>query len=144
MTMLRRMGEVYSAGDVVVTIAGMYDVNPSNIEYNSSYDHQYQRGIKRKPRGWRMGQQNMDAKMTLALDVVSELERIAPNGDIAKLRPFPVTVTFANEDNELIQDYILAKFTGNGRSVTTDGELEKELELFPLDIKFNIGFQTFI
>ncbi len=138
MTRLRRMGEVYSAGDVTVTIAGMYDVNPTMIEYNDNYAHEYNRGIKRDPRGWRMGAREMDGKITLPLDVVSEYERIAPKGNIAFIRPFPITVTFANHDNEMIHDVIKAKFTGNGRSVTNDGEIEKELELFVLDIKWNV------
>ncbi len=138
MTMLRRLGEVYSAGDVIVTLAGMFDVNPSAIEYNSKYAHEYQRGIKREPRGWRMGAKEMDGKITLPLDVISEIEKAAPKGEIARIRPFPINVTFANTDNEMIHDVVIAKFTGNGRNITQDGELEKELELFVLDVKFNV------
>lgn len=138
MTMLRRMGEVYSAGDVEVSLAGLYDVNPSSIEYNSKYGHEYARGIKRKPRGWRMGSKEMDAKITLPLDVVSEIEKIAPNGELALIRPFNISVTFTNEENEIIRDKLRVKFTGNGRTVQPDSELEKEFELFPLDIKFNV------
>lgn len=135
--MIRRMGEVYSSGDCVVTVAGLFDVNPSAIEYNRKYGHEYQRGIKRKARGWRMGQEELDGKITLPLDVVAEFEKIAPNGDIALIKPFPINVTFANSENEMIHDYIYAKFTGDGRSVTGDGELEKELELFVLDMELN-------
>lgn len=135
---IRRLGEVYSSGDCKVTLAGMYDINPSSIEYNRKYTHEYQRGIGRKVRGWRMGQEEMDGKITLPLDVVAELERVAPDGDIALIRPFPINITFFNAENEMIEDYILAKFTNDGRTVTRDGELEKELELFVLDIKFNI------
>lgn len=138
MSRLRRMGEAYSAGDVTVTVAGMYDVNPTAIDYNYNYAHEYQRGIKRDPRGWRMGQKEMDCKITLPLDIVSEFERIAPRGDIAKIRPFPIQVIFANQDNEMIHDRIIAKFTGNGRNVSQDGEIEKELELFPLSIELNV------
>jgi hypothetical protein len=139
MSMLRRMGEVYSAGDVVVTIAGLYDVNPSALEYNVKYAHEYQRGIKRTPRGWRMGAKEMDGKITLPLDVIATIESAAPKGDIAMIRPFPINVTFANTENVMINDVIMAKFTGNGRNVTSDGELEKELELFVLDIKLHTG-----
>jgi hypothetical protein len=138
MSIIRRMGEVYSAGDVVVTLAGLFDINPSAIDYNSKYAHEYQRGIKREPRGWRMGAKEMDAKITLPLDVLAVIENAAPKGEIAFIRPFPINVTYANKDNEMISDVIVAKFTGTGRNVTADGELEKELELFVLDIKFNV------
>ena len=138
MGIIRRMGEVYSSGDVVVTMAGMFDINPSAIEYNSTYAHEYQRGIKREPRGWRMGAKDMDAKITLPLDVLGAVENAAPKKGIAFIRPFPINVTFANQDNELITDVIICKFKGTGRNVTPDGELEKEMDLFVLDIKFNV------
>ena len=131
------MGEVYSAGDVTVTVAGLFDVNPSAVEYNYKYAHEYQRGIKREARGWRMGAKEMDGKITLPLDVVAQIELAAPKGDIALIRPFPINVTFANTENVLINDVVFAKFTGNGRNVTADGELEKELELFVLDINLH-------
>lgn len=136
---LKRMGEVYSAGDVVVTIAGMYDVNPSAIEYSYEYAHEYQQGIKRKPRGWRMGAKTMEGKMTLPLDLIADIEKVAPHGDIALIKPFPINVSFFNDSNELINDLVIAKFKGNGRSVTSDGELEKEYDLFITDIQLNVG-----
>lgn len=138
MARVRRMGEVYSAGDVTVNIAGLHDVNPSAIEYNSKYAHEYSKGLKRKARGWRMGAREMDAKITLPLDVISVIEKVAPKGELAFIRPFPITVVYTNEENDIITDIIIAKFIGQGRSVTVDGELEKEYELFPTDIKFNV------
>ena len=138
MAIIRRMGEVYSAGDVIVDIAGLHDVNPSAIEYNSSYAHEYSRGLKRKARGWRMGAREMDVKMTLPLDVISVIEKVAPKGELAFIRPFPITVVYTNAENDLITDVIIAKFKGQGRSVTVDGELEREYELFATDMKFNV------
>ena len=136
MARIKRMGEVYSAGDVKVTVAGMYDFDPSAISYGYKYAHEYQRGLKRKARGWRMGAREEEGSMTLPLDIVSELEKMF--GDIALMRPFPINVTFANYENEMIHDIIWAKFQGNKRDVTNDGELENEFELFVLDIKLNV------
>ena len=133
---IKRMGEVYSAGDVKVTVAGIYDFDPSAISYSYSYAHEYQRGLKRSPRGWRMGQKDMEGSMTLPLDAVAELEKLF--GDIALIRPFPINVTFANFENEMIHDIVWMKFTGNKRDVTSDGELENEFEMFVLDMKLNI------
>lgn len=138
MAKVKRMHEVYSAGDVTVTLKGIYDINPSAIEYNSNYAHEYQRGLRRDARGWRMGAKEMDAKITLPLDAASLIEKGAPNGDIALYRPFPIIVTFWNSENEMIKDIITAKFKGNGRSVTNDGEIEKEYELFPTEMQFNV------
>ncbi|MDD2345193.1 MAG: hypothetical protein RBS19_03265 [Bacteroidales bacterium] len=132
-----RMGEVYSAGDVVVTVAGMHDVNPSSIEYNSQNAHEYSRGLKREPRGWRMGAEEMTCKITLPLDVIAGFEKIAPGGKLAKLRPFPISVVIFNAENEMIEDYVLAKFQGNGRNISPDSELEYDYDLFVLDMSFN-------
>lgn len=65
MARIKRMGEVYSAGDVKVTVAGMYDFDPSAISYGYKYAHEYQRGLKRKARGWRMGAREEEGSMTL-------------------------------------------------------------------------------
>ena len=138
MALVKRMHEVYSAGDVTVTLMGIYDINPSSIEYNTSYAHEYQRGLRRDARGWRMGAKEMDAKITLPLDAIALIEKIAPNGDIALFAPFPIIVTFFNSENVLIKDFIMAKFKGNGRSVKGDGEIEKEYELFPTQMDLNI------
>jgi hypothetical protein len=138
MAAVKRMHEVYSSGDVTVTLMGIHDINPSAIEYNSNYAHEYQRGLRRDARGWRMGAKEMDAKITLPLDAIAIIEKVAPNGDIALLKPFPIIVTFFNSENVLIKDIITAKFKGNGRTVTNDGEIEKEYELFPTEIQYNI------
>ncbi len=138
MARIQRMGEAYSSGDVVVSVAGMFDVNPSSVEYGYSYTHEYQRGIRRDPRAWRMGAKEFEGSITLPLDVVAEFEKIAPRGDIAKIRPFPINVVFFNAENEMIRDLVVAKFQGNKRSVTTDGELENQFDLFILDIQLNI------
>lgn len=139
MARIKRMGEAYSSGDVIVTAAGMRDVNPSSIEYGYDYAHEYQRGIRREPRAWRMGPKNYEGSMTLPLDVVSEFEKIAPLHDIARIRPFPINVVYLNAENEVIRDLVIAKFKGNKRTVTNDGELENEFELFILDVQLNIG-----
>lgn len=138
MSRLKRMGEAYSAGDVIVTLAGMFDVNPSAIEYDTTNAHEYSRGLARKARAWRMGAEEHTGKITLALDVISDIEHAAPKGRLANIRPFPINVTYFNHDNEMIHDIITAKFKGQGRSVTGDGELEKEFDLFVLDIKYNV------
>lgn len=138
MSRVRRGGEVYSAGDVVVTIAGMFDVNPSAIDYSTSNAHEYSRGLKRQARGWRMGAEEHTCKMTLPLDVIAEIERVAPKHRLANIKPFPINITYLGADNEMVHDVVVAKFKDQGRSVTADGEIEKEYELFVIDIKYNV------
>ena len=138
-TRIRRMGEAYSSGDVIVTVAGMRDVNPDAISYGYSYAHATQQGLRRTPRAWRMGVKTMEGNITLPLDVIAEFEKIAPRGDIARIRPFPINVVFFNAENEMIRDVVIAKFTGNKREVSADEDISNEYELFVLDIQLNVG-----
>lgn len=137
MARIRRMGEAYSSGDVTVTVAGMRDVNPDAVSYGYTYAHATQQGIRRNPRAWRMGPKTMEGSITLPLDVISEFEKIAPNGDIALIRPFPINVTFFNSENEMIKDLVIAKFTGNKRNVGADEDITNEYELFVIGIDLN-------
>lgn len=138
MPRVRRMHEAYSAGDVTITLMGWYDINPTAIEYSYKYAHEYQRGLRREPRAYRIGQKEMEGKITLPLEASAILERIAPHSDLAMIKPFPIIVTFFNDENILITDVLEAKFQGNGRSVTNDGELEYEYELFMTSIALNV------
>lgn len=136
MARIRRLGEVYSAGDVTVTLDNNYNIDPSAISYGYEYAHEYQRGLRREPRGWRMGQKDQEGSITLPLDMSTELEN--KYGDLAFIRPFSINVAFANAENEMIYDRVWAKFKGNKRNVTGDGELENEYELFIISIDLNI------
>ncbi len=138
MARIRRMGEAYSSGDVVITIAGMRDIDVDSISYNYSYAHAKQQGIRRKGRAWRMGPREEGCTVGIPIDVIAEFEKIAPGGDIARIRPFPINVVFLNAENEMIRDIIIAKFQGNGRQVSPDENVTYEYELFVLDIQLNI------
>jgi len=138
MTIIRRMGEDYSAADVVVTLAGMFDVNPSKLSYGTENKHEYSRGFKRAARAWRMGADEHSGKIALPLDLVSAIERAAPKHRLAYIRPFPISITFANLENEMITDIVIAKFQSQGRDIEVDGDLAKEFDLFVLDIKYNV------
>ena len=138
MSRIRRMGEAYSSGDVVVTAAGMQDVNPNAVSYGYSYAHSTQQGLRRTSRAWRMGPRTNEGSITLPLDVIAEFEKIAPLHDIARIRPFPINVVFLNAENEMIRDVVIAKFTGNKRSVSADEDIANEYELFVLDIQLNV------
>lgn len=138
MARIKRMGEAYSAGDVVVTVPGMYDVNPNAVTYGYNYEHKRNYGLRRKARSWSMGKEELEGKLNLPLDVIAEFEKIAPQGNIALIRPFPTSVVFFNAENEQIRDIVWWKFTGNKREVTVDGELENEYEMFVTDLQLNI------
>lgn len=138
MPRIRRMHQAYSAGDVTVTLMGWYDINPTSIEYSYKYQHEYQRGLRREPWAYRIGQKEMEGKITLPIEASSILERIAPNSNLVMIKPFPIIVTFFNDENLLITDVIEAKFQGSGRSVTNDSELEYEYELFITNIQLNV------
>ena len=61
----------------------------------------------------------------------------ACGGDLLSIKPFPINVTFADGFNQIVNDTILAKFQGQGRTVNTEMGLSKQYELFVLEVKYN-------
>ena len=47
------------------------------------------------------------------------------------IKPFNIVVTYVNEENEIITDRVLVKFTDQGRDISQDSEDNvKEFEMF--------------
>jgi hypothetical protein len=135
MSTVIRNKKAYDSGDVDVTINGvMLDV--VEINYDTEQEHQLNHTLKNKANSWSMGKITPTATMTVMMHDITPIEQAA-GGDLLKLRPFDINVTFVNEYNVPVNDTIVAKFQNQGREVTGDMGLNKQYTLFVLDIKFN-------
>ncbi len=136
MARIIRNGKAYDSADVEVTINGV-PVEVSEITYNTSQEHQlnYRLGSS-KPSSWSQGKEEYNCSITIPTHAISPIEKAA-GGNLLKIRPFYINVTFVNEFNDIINDTILAKFKDQGREVTGDMGLQKQHELFVLDIDYN-------
>lgn len=138
-TSITRFG-TYAEGDVKLGIGALQDVDVSSVEYGYDYDHKDVERIKRDSGAFIMGKKSKTGKLGLPLGVISQLEKVAPNRDIAMLKPFASAVEYLSDDNEVITDIVVWKFKGNSRKVTSGGgELVNEFDMHVVDIKLNVG-----
>ncbi|WP_052444843.1 hypothetical protein [Flammeovirga sp. OC4] len=138
-TVAKINGKAYDSADVTVAILGVPIIETSEISYNSEREHQLNYALgSSKPTSYSEGKYSYNASITLYMSEVVALEKaMGGDRDLMKIKPFPITVSYANEDNDIIVDVIIAKFQSQGREVTGEMGLAKQFDLFVLDIQYN-------
>lgn len=127
--------KAYDSGDVSVFINGA-PINITEITYETEQEHQLNYTLKNKATSWSQGKISDTCSIGLMMEDVIALEDAA-NGDLLKVKPFFINVTFTNEFNKLVNDTILCKFQKQGREVTGDMGLQKTYDMFVLDVEYN-------
>lgn len=137
MPKIRRDGKAYDGGDAVLTALGNIWEEVVSVEYNSTQEHQknYTLGSY-DASSWSMGKKDHTGSVTMMMNQAVQIEN-ACGGDMLSIKPFPINVTFVNEYNQIVNDTILAKFQSQGREVNTEMGLNKQYELFVLDVNYN-------
>ncbi len=135
-----RNGKAYDSGDVKVQVNGV-PIEVSKITYGNEQEHQLNYSLGNKATSWSQGKITPNASIGIAMHDIIPLEK-ASNGSILKLKPFTITVEFVNEFNIIVVDKIVAKFQSEGRDVTGDMGLEKEYDLFALDVKLAVNLNN--
>lgn len=137
MSIIKRNGKAYDSGDVTIAMFGSIDYEVTEIEYNTEQEHQKNYSLgSNKGSSWSMGNIEDTASMTLRLASISAIEKAA-GGDLLKIKPFDINVTFVNEFNDIVNDTLTVKFQNQGRTVDGAMDLKKQYTLFVLDIKYN-------
>jgi hypothetical protein len=137
MSLIKRNGKAYDSGDVTIAMFGSISYEVTEMSYNTEQEHQKNYALgSNKAASWSAGKIDHTATMTLRLASASAIEKAA-GGDLLKIKPFDINVTFINENNDIINDTITAKFMNQGRDVSGDMDLKKQFNLFVLDIDHN-------
>ncbi len=135
---VNRGGKAYDSADVKVQINGV-PLNVKSISYGNEQEHQLNYGLSKQAQSWSSGKITPKASMTLAMEDSLPLELAAKGGSLLNVKPFLITVEFVNDYNIIVVDAIWAKFKDEGREVTGDMGLEKQFELFAIDVKLNVA-----
>lgn len=137
MSLINRNGKSYDSGDVIIAMFGRIDYEVTEITYGTEQEHQRNHSLgSNEGTSYSMGKITHTASMTLRLASSSAIEK-AVGGNLLKIKPFDINVTFVNEDNDIINDTLTVKFQNMGREVGGDQDLKKQFTLFVLDIKYN-------
>lgn len=130
-------GKAYDSGDVQVCLFGRLDWEVTNLNYDTEQEHQPNHSLgSNKQTSFSMGKVSHKGDITLRLASASAIEKAA-GGSILNIKPFHINVTYVNDDNDIVNDTITAKFQSQGREVGGDMDLKKQFTLFILDIDYN-------
>ena len=137
MSLINKNGKTYDGGDVHIAMFGSIDWECTQITYNTTQEHQANHSLgSNKMTSYSMGKVSNDGNVTLRLPSGNIIEK-ACGGDILKVKPFHINVTFFNDDNALVNDTLLVKFQDTGRDVSGDMDIKKQYTLFVLDVDYN-------
>lgn len=138
MSAITRNGKTYSNADVQIAMLGSIDYEITKLSYSVSQDHKanYSLGSS-APTSYSVGNKTYEASMTMRLKSLSQIEKAA-GGDILSIKPFPIVVTYVDDENEIIIDKLLVKFKKTGKTAGDNDEVEADMELFCLDIEFDV------
>jgi len=135
--MIKRNGKAYDSGDVTIAMFGSISYEVTELTYNTEQEHQKNFSLgSNKGTSWSAGKIDHSSTMTLRLASASAIEKAA-GGDLLKVKPFDINVTFVNDSNDIINDTLTVKFMNQGRDVGGDMDLKKQFNLFVLDIDHN-------
>lgn len=137
MSIININGKTYDAGDVIIAMFGSIDYEVTQISYKISQAHTANNSLgSNYPTSYSMGKVAMEGQITMRLPSISALEKAA-GGNLLRVKPFDINVSYVNDDNEPINDTLRCKFTSQGRDVGGDEDLKFQFDLFVLGISFN-------
>jgi hypothetical protein len=137
MSRIIKNGKAYDGGDVKIAMFGSLNYEVTEISYDTEQEHQMNHSLgSNKGSSWSMGKIENNGSMTIRLASSSAIEK-AVGGDILKIKPFDINVTFLNEYNDIINDTVTAKFTKQGRNVDGGMDVKMQYPLFVLDVDYN-------
>lgn len=137
MGLIKKNGRAFDSGDVTVTMFGRTDYEVTEITYNTEQEHQPNHSLgSNKQTSFSMGKVSNTGTITMRLASAAAIEK-ASGGDLLRVKPFPINVSYVNDDNDIVNDTILAKFQSQGRDVGGDMDLKKQYTLFIIDVDYN-------
>lgn len=136
MARARKDGKAYDSADVQIVIEGEQFDEITEITYGNDQEHQLNHSLSVDATSWSKGKITPKASVTMYMTNVVRLEKRG-GGSVLNLRPFDIQVSYVNDDNEIINDTIIAKFMNEGREVTGEMGLKMKFDLFAIEVKHN-------
>ncbi|WP_345369330.1 hypothetical protein [Algivirga pacifica] len=123
-----------------VNLLGKDLIEISEVSYSTEREHQLNYSLGNdKATSYSMGKYSHSASLTLYMSEVVAVENaMGGDKDLTKIKPFQVTVTYADESGNVITDKLWVKFQSQGREVTGEMGLAKQFDMFAIDIKYNV------
>jgi hypothetical protein len=122
-------GRTYGWADINVVICGAPLTGIRGIKYGSSQEKENVYGAGRHPVARGYGRVTYTASITLLAGTVLALQISAPNGELHRIQPFPITVVYQPDAGPLVTHILRnAEFTDTNFE-WAEGDMSKEIEL---------------
>ncbi len=129
----------YDHADIVLTALGGQPTNFAGISYGDETEMQLNYGRGTEPIGYSTGKKVYeDTVISLGMEEVRGMESAA-NGDLSKLKPFDVFVTYLNEDFGEVTDKITVKPKGK-KTASKSGDMNLTHDITCLTLGIIYGY----
>jgi hypothetical protein len=122
-------GRTYGWADINVVIGGVPLTDIVGIKYSSAQEKENKYGAGRKPVARGYGRITYSASITLRAGTILALENSAPNGELHRIQPFPITVVYQPDAGPLVTRVLRDAEFMETNFEWEEGDLSKEFEL---------------
>jgi hypothetical protein len=122
-------GQNYGWGDITVNINGLPVVGITAIKYEEEQEKENIYGAGRYPVSRGKGRVKSMASITLMVEVVMAIAKAAPKGQLHRIAPFPIVVSYQPEAGPIVTDVIMnCEFKKQTRDFK-EGDMKKEVAM---------------
>lgn len=131
-------GKSYEWADIVINILGVPFAGVTKITYEDSQEMKNVMGAGNRPVSRVYGQFTPSASVTLLMEELENIQRIAPRGVIQNIPEFPIVITYVDAALIPVRHVLKnCRFMKNSRDVSRGSEeIEIELQLIISHIEF--------
>lgn len=132
-------GSHYNWSNIEFSINGITFLDVVSISYEETQERELVFGAGNRPIGYGDGNIECSASVTLKMEAVQELQKIAPNGRLQSIEPFEISVSFLNSQNDIVTDTLRnCLFMTNKRDFNQgDKSFDVDLDLLLTHIEWN-------
>jgi len=135
-------GKAYEFTDVRLQLLGGTVRGVTAINYDSPRNKSNHHGANKKPISRTRGVEQPEGSITLEMKEVRDIEN-ALGGDqkLADIAPFPITVTYSPDGQQLVTDILEeVEFLNNPRDTSDGGgRIVAQLNILPSNIRYNVA-----
>lgn len=131
-------GQAYAWSQIKVNVLGKAVNGIKSIEYDEKREMQDNYGSGDRPVSRSYGKMTTESKIELHMVEIEKLQEIAPDGDITRIPPFDIVVSFQPSNGRIVNHTLHnAQFKENGRKAAEgDMEITKEIPLQVSNISY--------
>lgn len=122
-------GRAYGWADIIVTVGALPVTGITAIKYEEEQEKEDVYGAGRYPVARGYGRVKASGSISLSVETVVALAAAAPQGQLNRLAPFPITVTYQPESGPIIRDVLMnCEFKKQSRD-WKEGDMKNQVEL---------------